>query len=199
MHKNGIKEYGKHVVALFVMISVLSLGIYSLSLFEEKPPKELPLPVEKVLQYENRINELGEKCGFEDGNCKLCLKCVDEYGMQLAKENFKEEEKKSGTCEYVEQNGYDHHCAIQDMRCNGQGNCVECFMDEHCGDCQRCAMDFFNYPTESRNGICVPKETAKGKLCQADGEEGICYHGECVECFADRHCYGGLCEEGECI
>lgn len=204
--KKNTRKALKHFVLFFVAISVLSIGLYFLSTFsEEEPYLERPIPTgERVPQYEKRINSFGEACGYEQGNCKICLECVDEDMILLTKQNFKEETKKTGYCRYIEENLEDKgYCNKPYKRCNGEGNCVECFEDEHCGDCKRCAVDFFNYPSKSKTGKCIPRETKKGKPCNLDEENiGVCFHGDCIECFKDTHCsppFTSCSEDNKCV
>lgn len=186
----------------------LSMGLYSLSFFEPEEDilKERPaLSSEAIPQYNNKIRDVGETCGYLDGNCKVCLKCVNDRGM-LSSEDFKDNGGQ-GVCEYIpSEQGDGISCPIPIRRCDGQGNCIECFKDEHCGDCSRCVSGIFNIPGQIDKGECFPIETKNEERCSADYYRdgfqggGFCIHGDCVECLNEGDCPIGLsCEKNLCV
>lgn len=193
---------------VFPIIGML-LGVYLLSFYvpQEETLKERPLPpVEKIPQYENKVLGLGQSCGPIDGNCIICLGCFDSSGSLLAKEDFKENSGKSGACNYLEKGSGDELCTLPIKRCDGAGNCVKCFKDEDCGECSRCAINFYALPGKISLGECIPIETKNNQVCNSDISRdsfygiGICSHGKCLECLADSDCPSKfICQENSCV
>jgi hypothetical protein len=190
-------EAVKNFFLFTIVVTGLIIGLNALSFYT---PKEDTLkirpapPLERVFEYNQKINSFGESCGRIDGNCKICLECVDGSGNKLTMQDFKDNTK-TGTCEYIERGENDDiFCSSPLRRCDGNGNCIRCFKDEHCGDCSRCAVNFFNMPGQTDEGECVPLETKNREPCNADlyrdgfTGQGICYHGACAECIENSDC-----------
>jgi len=163
------------------------------------------------LYYEGGLEDgsYGKTCNNND-DCAICKYCNKELIPPK--------------CGYISKGSVDYPKCISPDKCDGKGNCVECFNNNECksgicenGKCINGVKDAYcNKDTDCRaclfcnkaaspskcdyigKGIAdIPKDDADNHYCMPPL---ICNGaGKCVECLDNDWCEYGVCENGRCV